>query len=205
MIFFRDFCFAYFVQRASNEKHLRNSCCNHIMRLLLFILSLVVVVPVHQAYGNACGSWCGTNNDCSPSLECSRCDAPVATCVKGEPCGAACNVTTDCNQASNCTQCVLGVCVAGCGQPCNGTRDCLGYGCNACMDGICVLWQCGRYCTTDTPCQVGGFPGCGTCDHNSPEGVGTCRSTCGGQCDDGAQCPSRCPFCIGGQCTVTQP
>jgi hypothetical protein len=156
------------------------------------------------ALGDMCGSWCGTNNNCAPSLHCSRCDESIDTCVQGEPCGASCNVTTDCNQASNCTQCVLGVCVAGCGQPCNVTKDCEGFGCNECMYGVCVLWQCNRFCTSDSPCQVGGYPGCGTCDHSSPTGRGSCLSTCGGMCNDGGQCPGRCPFCIGGQCSVTR-
>lgn len=152
---------------------------------------------------DTCNGWCGTNNDCNPYGECSRCQEDIDTCVKGRSCGSSCNVTTDCNQHSNCSQCVQGLCTTGCGQPCNSTSQCVTFGCNECYFGQCVLWQCNRYCTSDAPCVMGGYPGCGTCDNNGPNTPGMCRSTCGAACNGGYDCPARCPFCVGGICTVT--
>lgn len=149
-----------------------------------------------------CGGYCGTNNDCT-SLECSRC--VNNTCVVGQSCGNGCLVTTDCNQASNCTLCNQGVCGRGCGQPCNTTKECVAYGCNQCLYNQCVLWMCNMFCTSDAPCVVGGYGGCGSCDQRNPSVFGTCKSTCGDLCNSDEQCPARCPFCVGGRCGVTQP
>lgn len=165
-------------------------------------LSLVVLSAAafhrNEELDPQCGLNCVTNNDCSPSMQCSHCYHGV--CIVGETCGAPCQVTTDCNQLSNCSLCTGGTCSAGCGQPCNSTSQCQSYGCDACLQGTCQMLTCNQVCNSDADCA--GSQLCTQCDQKVYGEPGLCRSGCGQVCTDDSQCRDRCSICDGGICTV---
>jgi hypothetical protein len=152
-----------------------------------------------------CGLPCVTNNDCLPSLECSRCYHGV--CSAGLACGSQdCLVNTDCNQNGNCTACSSGVCTRFCGQSCKTDEECVSHGCTQCaaQTNTCVSWQCGALCYGDATCNLG-YLGCNFCDQRSSTQPGVCKSSCGTACTHDTQCPRRCPFCTNQTCGLFPP
>ncbi len=176
---------------------------------LRFATVASVMLVVVFAVDPQCGAACTTNNQCTPSLECSKCHD--GTCSAGLACGSPdCNVNTDCYQHGNCTACTQGVCTPNCGQPCETNKDCALYGCQQCVfdsqsnTSTCVRWQCGLFCEGDGGCDRG-YAGCSFCDQRMSTQPGICKSGCGTACTGDSQCPRRCPFCTNSTCGLYPP